>query len=90
MVVDQNPFMPTSKLISFEIARRLACEKMGKPINWAMYVEWTDNEQQHYKARLEQVNSLNSYKEVDDEMVHSIIFMHPISWPNGRLQQPSP
>jgi hypothetical protein len=59
--------MPRSKLISFRIAKRLACEKMGKPINWAMYVEWTNSEQQHYKARLEEMDLLHFYKEVDDE-----------------------
>lgn len=59
--------MPTSKLISFKIAKKLACEKMGKPIKWAMYVEWTNSEQQHYKARLKEMDFLNSYKEVDVE-----------------------
>jgi hypothetical protein len=59
--------MPTSKLMSFGIAKRLACEKMGKPINWAIYVEWINSEQQHYNTRLEQVDLLDSYKEVDDE-----------------------
>jgi hypothetical protein len=67
MVVDQSPFMPTSKLIFFGIARRLACKKMGKSINWVMYVEWTSSEQQHYKERLKQVDLLNFYKEIDDE-----------------------
>jgi hypothetical protein len=62
MVVDQNLFMPTSKLMVFGIVRRLAYKKMGKPINWVMYVEWTNNEQQHYKVRLEQVVLLNFYK----------------------------
>jgi len=39
---------------------------MGKPINWVMYVEWTNSEQ-HYKVTLEQVDLFNFYKEVDDE-----------------------
>jgi hypothetical protein len=46
MVVHQKLCMLTSHLISLGMARRLACEKMGKKMNWAMYVEWTNSEQQ--------------------------------------------
>jgi hypothetical protein len=29
-------------LISLGMARGLACEKMGKAMNWAVYGEWTN------------------------------------------------
>jgi hypothetical protein len=45
MVVHQKLYMPSSHLISLGLARGLACEKMGKNTNWAMYVEWTNSEQ---------------------------------------------
>jgi hypothetical protein len=66
MVVHQKPCMPTSRLISLGMARRLACEKMGNKMNWAMYVEWNNNEQQHHKARLKQMNLLIFDDEGDD------------------------
>ncbi len=35
-------------------------------MNWAMYVEWNNNEQQHHKARSKQMNLLIFDDEGDD------------------------
>jgi hypothetical protein len=29
-------------LRSLGMVQGLACERLGKPLNWAMYVEWTN------------------------------------------------
>jgi hypothetical protein len=43
------------------MARQLACKKMGKMMNWAMYVEWINSEEQHCKTRsfLKQIEAIN-------------------------------
>jgi hypothetical protein len=43
------------------MAKGLACERMGKAMNWAMYAKWMNSEQQHHKARisLEQVDVIS-------------------------------
>ncbi len=51
MVVHQKACVPTLRLISLGMARGLACDKMGKLMNWAMYAEWTNVEQQRHMAR---------------------------------------
>jgi hypothetical protein len=40
MIIHQKPYVPPSRLISMGMARGLACEKMGKMMNWAIYAEW--------------------------------------------------
>jgi len=61
MVVHQKPYMLASRLISLGMAKGLACERMGKAMNWAMYAKWMNSEQQHHKARmsLEQVDVIS-------------------------------
>ncbi len=61
MVVHQKPCMLASRLISLGMAKGLACERMGKTMNWAMYTKWMNSEQQHHKARmsLEQVDVIS-------------------------------
>jgi hypothetical protein len=46
MVVHQKACVAASRLISFGMAQGLAYERLGKPMNWAMYVEWTNTKQQ--------------------------------------------
>jgi hypothetical protein len=47
MVVHQKPYLLTSSLISLGMARGLAYEKIhGKPMNWALHAEWTNQKQQ--------------------------------------------
>jgi hypothetical protein len=47
MVVHQKPYLPTSRLISLSMAQGLTFGKIhGKPMNWALYVEWTNQKQQ--------------------------------------------
>jgi hypothetical protein len=60
-----KPCMPTSSLIFLGMARGLACRKMGKQMNWVMYVKWTDNEYQHHKSKssFEQIDVINSNEE---------------------------
>ncbi len=47
------------------MARGLACERLNKPLNWAMYIEWTNVEQQWCMARVEQIDLLNFNEELD-------------------------
>jgi hypothetical protein len=49
--IHQKPYLPSSQLISLGMAKGLACEKMGKAMNWAMYGEWTNKEQQRHKKK---------------------------------------
>jgi hypothetical protein len=42
MTIHQKTYLPSSQLISLRMARGLACEKMGKAMNWVMYGEWTN------------------------------------------------
>ncbi len=44
------------------MVRGLACEKMEKPMNWVVYVEWIDREQQRQKEIVEQVELISSYE----------------------------
>jgi hypothetical protein len=46
------------------MARKLAYEKMGKAMKWALYGEWTNREQQRHKQRNEQAMKLVSLNEV--------------------------
>jgi hypothetical protein len=39
---------------------------MGKKMNWAMYAEWSNSEQQCYKARSKQVELLSSNEEANN------------------------
>jgi hypothetical protein len=42
MVVHPKACVLASKLISLGMAQGLTCERLGKPLNWAMYVKWTN------------------------------------------------
>jgi hypothetical protein len=47
MVIHQNPFVLTSKIISLGMARGVVMElNKGRKMNWVMYIEWTNHEQQ--------------------------------------------
>jgi hypothetical protein len=47
MVVHQKPYLLASRLISLGMAQGLASKKIhGKPMNWALYAEWTNKKQQ--------------------------------------------
>jgi len=65
MVVHQKACVPTSRLISFGMAQGLACDKMGKPMNLAMYAEWINLEQQRCRVRAEQVDIISSNEKLD-------------------------
>jgi Fe2+ transport system protein FeoA len=42
MIIHQKPYVLASRLISMGMVRGLACEKMEKPMNWVVFVEWTN------------------------------------------------
>jgi hypothetical protein len=44
MVVHQKPCMLAPRLIALGMVKGLACEKMGKKMNLAMYANWTNSE----------------------------------------------
>jgi hypothetical protein len=45
MVVHQKPYVPTSRMISLSMVKRMVMELKRKKMNRAMYVEWTNIEQ---------------------------------------------
>ncbi len=47
MVIHQNPFVFTSRIILLGMARGMVMElNKGRKMNWVMYIEWTNQEQQ--------------------------------------------
>jgi hypothetical protein len=43
VVIHQNPFVLTSRIISLGMARGVVMElNKGRKMNWVMYVEWTN------------------------------------------------
>ncbi len=71
MVVHQKSYLPASRLISLGVSWRLASKKIhGKPKNWALYVEWTNQKQQWYKTWIEQIEQLNDEEKDEDVFLH--------------------
>ncbi len=47
MVIHQNPFVFTSRIILLGMARGMVMElNKGRKMNWVMYIEWKNQEQQ--------------------------------------------
>lgn len=46
MVIHQKPFFLASRIISLGMAKRVVLDLKGKKMNWVMYVEWTNQDQQ--------------------------------------------
>jgi hypothetical protein len=65
MKVHQKACVLASKSISFGMVRGLACERLGKPMNWTMYAEWTNSEQQRQKAKAKKIDLLSSDEKFD-------------------------
>ncbi len=73
--------MSTSRLICLRMVRHVACKKMGKLKNWAMYVEWTNSEQQyckqgHLKIKLKCYFHEETEKGVQMEEIHDQVVAH--------------
>jgi hypothetical protein len=51
MVIHQKPFVLASRIILLGMARGVVMElNKGRKMNWAMYIEWTNQEQQRQKS----------------------------------------
>lgn len=71
MVVHQKPYLLASRLISLGMAQGLASKKIhGKPMNWALYVEWTNKKQQWHKVQVEQIELLSDEEENEYVIPH--------------------
>jgi hypothetical protein len=44
IIIHQKPFFHASRIISLGMARRVMMDIKGKKMNWAIYVEWTNQE----------------------------------------------
>jgi hypothetical protein len=63
------------------MARHVGCKKMGNLMNWAMYIEWTNSEQQHYKQCHFRIKLKCSFHEkiekgVQMEEIHDQVVAH--------------
>jgi len=64
MIIHQKPYLLASRLIPLGTVQGLTFEKVhGKNMNWALYVEWTNNEQHWHKVKVEQIKFLSDEDE---------------------------
>jgi hypothetical protein len=52
MIIHQKMCVPASRIISLGMARGVVMDLKGGKMNWAMYVEWTNQKQQRQKGSI--------------------------------------